>query len=349
MEQSHGVEKYMKSQLTTLCYIEKDNSYLMLHRIKKESDINRDKWIGIGGHFEYGESPEECLLREVKEETGLTLTQYRFRGIVTFVTTDGIAEYMCLYTADAFTGTLPECDEGVLEWVPKERFITMNLWEGDYIFLKLLEDDAPFFSLKLVYEKDRMVQAVLDGKPMELFDICDENGNPTGLIRERSVAHRYGGLHRTSHVWIVKRQGNQYFVLLQKRSHQKDSYPDCYDISSAGHIPAGVDFLESALRELKEELEIEAEPEELHFVGRRKKAAREVFYGKPFIDEQVMNVYVLCRDIEEKDLTLQKEEIESVCFVEVEECMERIRHNSIKHCIYEDEFEMVLNWCRKEK
>ena len=111
----------MKSCLTTLCYIEKDDCYLMLHRIKKENDINKDKWIGIGGHFEDRESPEECLLREVKEETGLTLTSYRFRGIVTFVTETGLFEYMCLYTADGFEGELLDCDEGTLEWVPKNQ------------------------------------------------------------------------------------------------------------------------------------------------------------------------------------------------------------------------------------
>jgi len=125
----------MKSCLTTLCYIEKDDCYLLLHRIKKEQDINKDKWIGIGGHFEAKESPEECLLREVKEETGLRLTSYRFRGIVTFVTEKGLYEYMCLYTADGFEGELQDCDEGTLEWVPKHKLSNLNLWQGDYIFL----------------------------------------------------------------------------------------------------------------------------------------------------------------------------------------------------------------------
>ena len=112
----------MRSPLTTLCYIEKDDAYLMLHRVKKENDINKDKWIGIGGHFENAESPEECLLREVKEETGLTLLSYRFRGLVTFITLQGTAEYMCLFTSDDFTGEIISCDEGDLEWVKKDRF-----------------------------------------------------------------------------------------------------------------------------------------------------------------------------------------------------------------------------------
>lgn len=154
----------MKTCLTTLCYIEKNDCYLLMHRIKKEKDINKDKWIGIGGHFEPKESPEECLLREVKEETGLTLTSYRFRGIVTFVTETGLFEYMCLYTADGFEGELLDCDEGTLEWVPKSKLRELNLWQGDYIFLRLLEEREEFFSLKLVYEGDALQEAVLDGE-----------------------------------------------------------------------------------------------------------------------------------------------------------------------------------------
>ena len=154
----------MKSCLTTLCYIEKDDCYLMLHRVKKELDINKDKWIGIGGHFEGKESPEDCLLREVKEETGLMLKNYRFRGIITFVTDGYETEYMCLYTSDDFEGELLECIEGDLEWVPKSKLRELNLWEGDYIFLELLEKTDKFFSLKLCYEKDKLVEAVLDGE-----------------------------------------------------------------------------------------------------------------------------------------------------------------------------------------
>ena len=152
------------TNLTTLVYIEKEGSYLMLHRIKKEQDINKDKWIGIGGHFLPGESPEECLLREVKEETGLTLRSFAFRGLITFVSDDYPTEYMCLYTADDYTGTLTDCDEGVLEFVPKDKIKDLPLWEGDHIFLDLLQTRDDFFSLKLVYEKDRLKEAVLDGK-----------------------------------------------------------------------------------------------------------------------------------------------------------------------------------------
>lgn len=154
--------------LTTLCYIEKDDSYLMLHRIKKEQDINKDKWIGVGGHFEEGESPEECLLREVKEETGLTLHSFRFHGIVTFISDQdgGVVEYMCLYSSDDFSGELTECKEGTLEWVKKEDLSKLNLWEGDYIFLKYMQENRPFFSLKLEYQNMKLVCATLDGKEL---------------------------------------------------------------------------------------------------------------------------------------------------------------------------------------
>ena len=148
---------------TTLCYIEQDGKYLMLHRVKKANDINRDKWIGIGGKFEPGESPEDCLLREAKEETGLSVTDYRYRGIVTFVSGED-TEYMHLFTATGFTGSLKTCDEGELEWIEKEKLLELTLWEGDKVFLRLLDTDIPFFSLKLVYDGDRLVQTVLNGK-----------------------------------------------------------------------------------------------------------------------------------------------------------------------------------------
>jgi 8-oxo-dGTP diphosphatase len=152
---------------TTLCYIEQDGQYLMLHRVKKEHDINKDKWIGIGGKFEDKESPEDCLLREVQEETGLTLTSYAYRGLVTFVSDVWTTEYMHLFTADGFTGTLTDCDEGDLEWVPKDQVQKLPVWTGDKIFLDLLAQDVPFFSLKLVYRGDTLTQAVLNGAPLD--------------------------------------------------------------------------------------------------------------------------------------------------------------------------------------
>ena len=154
---------------STLCYIEKDGKYLMLHRTVKENDVNKDKWIGVGGHFEYGESPEECLLREVKEETGYTLTSWKYRGIVTFVYGEDTVEYMSLYTADRFSGDPIPCDEGELEWVEKDRLYDLELGEGDKIFFRLLDQGRDFFSLKLVYDtEDVLKYAALDGIPLDL-------------------------------------------------------------------------------------------------------------------------------------------------------------------------------------
>lgn len=190
----------MRSNLTTLCYIERGDEYLLLHRIKKKNDVNRDKWIGVGGHFEDGESPEDCLLREVYEETGLTLKEWRFRGIVTFCFTPDdeaaatgareeaaadirkgtaadraettavppVCEYMHLYTASAYEGTLAECNEGELVWIKKDEMEHLPVWEGDRIFFRLFKERSDFFSLKLTYLGDRLTEAVLDGTRMEL-------------------------------------------------------------------------------------------------------------------------------------------------------------------------------------
>ena len=156
-------------ELTTLCYIEKDNKYLMMHRVKKENDINKDKYIGVGGHFEYGESPDECLKREVLEETGLTLLKYKPRGIVTFIYGDAsrleerIVEYMHLYTATEYEGSMIDCDEGELEWIEKSEVYNLPIWEGDKIFFRLLEEREDYFSLKLVYsETDELIETEIN-------------------------------------------------------------------------------------------------------------------------------------------------------------------------------------------
>ena len=156
-------------KMTTLCYIEKDGKYLMLHRTKKQHDINKDKWIGIGGKFEEWESPEDCIKREALEETGLTLIRPKYRGIVTFIS-DGMdqTEFMHLFTATEFTGTLKECDEGTLEWIPKENVAKLPHWDGDLIFLALLERGEPFFSLILTYKGNSLTQALLNDEPVIL-------------------------------------------------------------------------------------------------------------------------------------------------------------------------------------
>ncbi len=155
-----------KSNLTTLCYIEKDDQYLMMHRVKKENDINKDKWVGVGGHFEKDESPEECLLREVQEETGLRLTKYRLRGVITFISDRWQTEYMFLYTATGYEGELVKsvmegCTEGRLEWVAKSEVYNLPLWEGDKVFFHLLEENAPFFTLKLKYAGEELVEQMV--------------------------------------------------------------------------------------------------------------------------------------------------------------------------------------------
>ena len=330
----------MKVKLSTLCYIEKDNQYLMLHRVVKKNDVNKDKWIGVGGHFEEGESPEECVLREVKEETGYTLTSYRYRGLVTFVFADIEMEYMSLFTADGFEGEPIPCNEGVLEWVDIEKVWKLNLWEGDKIFFRLLDENVPFFSLKLVYNIDgKLEYAALNGKQMEMFDVIDEDGMPTGLVKERGVAHREGALHATSHIWIARPNDKSgYDILLQKRSANKDSHPGCFDISSAGHIAAGDQPLASALRELKEELGIHATPEQLVEFGVQYKNYQGEFYGKPFRDNQRSILYLYKEPIETDKLKLQQSEIESVTWMDYKEALQAIRENTMKHCIYEEEF-----------
>ena len=155
-------------QNTTLCYIKKDGAFLMLHRVKKAHDVNEGKWVCVGGHLEENESPEDCVCREVLEETGLQLTDYRYCGIITFVSDRWEGEYMHLFCAEGFTGSLRDCDEGLLEWIPAERMDSLPQWEGDRIFFRLMEEGGPFFSLKLRYEGEILAEAVLNGKRLEM-------------------------------------------------------------------------------------------------------------------------------------------------------------------------------------
>ena len=159
----------MNMKQTTLCYLERDDKYLMLHRVKKANEASHDKWIGVGGKCEADESPDECMIREVTEETGLDILEWRYRGIVTFISDVWPCEYMHLFTASRWCGEETACDEGELEWIEKQRLFDLSLWEGDKIFLRLLMDsNQPFFSLKLVYQGDDLVGAKLDGKPLDI-------------------------------------------------------------------------------------------------------------------------------------------------------------------------------------
>lgn len=144
--------------LSTLCYIEKDRKYLMLHRTKKKNDINKDKWLGIGGKFEEGESPEECITRELKEETGLTLNSYKLRCIVTYVSTNWETEYMYVFTSNDFTGELIECNEGDLQWIEKDKVTELNTWEGDKIFVDQIQNDNKFFTIKFNYDREKLIK-----------------------------------------------------------------------------------------------------------------------------------------------------------------------------------------------
>lgn len=153
---------------TTLCYLEQNGCYLMLHRVKKKNDVNHDKWIGVGGKFEPGEDARACALREVYEETGLTMRAPRYRGIVDFYCPPWPAERMHLFTCSDFAGTMTDCDEGTLEWVPKQAVQALPIWPGDKLFFRLLEQDAPFFHLELYYDGDTLVRAVRDGQELPL-------------------------------------------------------------------------------------------------------------------------------------------------------------------------------------
>ncbi|MCR5539558.1 MAG: NUDIX domain-containing protein [Ruminococcus sp.] len=181
----------------------------------------------------------------------------------------------------------------------------------------------------------------------EILDIVDENGEPTGETVDRETAHLKGVRHRTAHVWIFRKRAGKVQVLLQKRAEHKSSYPGCYDISSAGHIPAGVDYIPSALRELQEELGVTASSDELHFCGIRHIAHDDVFFGKEFHDRQVSKVYALWKDQDEADFTLQTEEVDSVLWMDFAECVERVQKNSFKHCIVIEELMILKRYLDK--
>lgn len=179
---------------------------------------------------------------------------------------------------------------------------------------------------------------------MEYLDIVDEDGNPTGATVARSVAHRDGIRHRTSHVWLLRKREGIVEVLLQRRSPQKDSFPDCYDISSAGHIPAGADFVSSALRELQEELGVTATPEALHLCGTRRFYLDMVFYGKPFRDNQVSNIYCLWYDAPEDSFMLQASEVAAVRWMGLADCIRAVEAHSFPNALVLEELELVRRW-----
>ncbi len=336
-------------ELTTLCYLVKDGKALMLHRVVKNNDVNKDKWIGVGGHFEDGESPEDCAKREIFEETGLTAEAMTLNGIVTFDSAkQDHTEYMFLYTVT-------------------------ELWEGDRIFLKLLDEGHPFFSLKLVYdEKDVLRGAVLDGRQMELFDILNPDGTLAGYTRERSIAHEMGSLHGTVQGQVDKNAerensspatltadqsresdefsrnnaGCHWQLLLQKRAANKDSYPGCMDISSAGHMKAGDSVEETLLREFREEMGIRASVKDFIYIGDHLSYHESVFYGKRFRDHELSHIFVYSPSdqIDAEKLRLQKEEIESVSWIDFDELEKRMQDKTIQTCIDPEELSILKDF-----
>lgn len=333
---------------TTLCYIQVGDSVLMLHRTKKKNDENAGKYIGLGGHFLPGETPEECMLREVQEESGLTLPNYAYRGIVYFRSDMWQDEEMHLFTAKASVGDLPVCNEGDLYLVKKEELQNLPMWVGDRIFLSLLFDGAPFFRLELVYEGERLVRTALNGQTTEFFDLLNEKGEKTGRVKERTLVHRDGDRHGTAHIWIYRIKNGLLEFLLQKRSENKDSFPGCYDISSAGHLSAGDDFFAAAKRELKEELGLSVQESALEFLCFMEQFKSGCFHRKPFKDLEYTSIYILDgRGIDISQLTLQKEELDEVRWFSSTELAQKTEDPCF--CLVKEELQTVTDAIKNKK
>ncbi len=333
-------------RLTTLCYVEKDGKYLMLLRNVKKNDGSLNKWIGVGGKLERDEAPDECARREIYEETGLTALNLIPRGVVTFISDVWESEYMFLYSVTQFEGEICACDEGELHWIEQDKIFDLNLWDGDRIFLRMMMEDSPYFEMKLIYRGDRLNKCFINGRQAELFDVVNPDGTPANYVAERNYAHSVGLWHSTVHIWIVRTDTNgKTELLLQKRAANKDSNPGMYDISSAGHISAGDSILESAVREIHEELGIVAEPSDFEPVGVRRVEFDGNFYGKPFHDREFSNIFIYRQPVDMDSLKLQKSEVESVKWVEFNTCREWVAENKIPHCIYLEELDMLANRC----
>lgn len=334
-------------RLTTLCYMEKDGKYLMLLRNIKKNDGSYNKWIGVGGKLEHDESPDECARREILEETGLTALNLIPRGVVTFVSDIWESEYMFLYSVTEFRGALTPCSEGELHWIEKNEVFGLNLWDGDRIFLQMMMQNSPYFEMKLMYKGERLNKCIINGKNAELFDVMNEDGSSANYVADRNYAHSAGLWHSTVHIWIIRKScesqnsGSKIELLLQKRAANKDSNPGCYDISSAGHISAGDGVLESAVREIGEELGICAQESDFEYVGLRKVEFDSEFYGKPFHDRELSHVFLYRKHVNENALKLQKSEVESVMWMDFDECCRAVANNTIPHCIYTDELNMI--------
>ncbi|MBP3321047.1 MAG: NUDIX domain-containing protein [Clostridia bacterium] len=307
---------------TTLCYIFCKDEVLLIHRIKKKNDVNEGKYIGLGGHFLEGETPYDCVKREVFEECGIALDNPEYRGIVTFHSDLYPSEEMHLFTATLdHIPPLPECDEGELCMISRKKMLSLKLWEGDLIFLSLLFENAPFFELTLWYQGDALQKALLNGKPSELFDLLDENGEKNGQFKERSLVHLHGDRHATVHIWIYRQIGDKIELLLQKRADSKDAYPGMLDISCAGHLSRGESYEDAAKRELEEELGLGDHFINLRPIGFFDRFSRAFFYGKPFFDNERSMLYLLDGKncfLQDPPNILSNEELSGVCWIDLE-------------------------------
>lgn len=211
------------------------------------------------------------------------------------------------------------------------------------VVVKILEHVSCVFGSKICYNE----YIYRREQEMEYLDIRDKDGNLTGEVKERSLVHEDGDIHGTSHVWIVRKNDKgSCDLLLQKRSENKDAFPGCYDISSAGHLPAGQDYLESALRELEEELGIKADPEQLHFIGMHEGTCEEVFYGKLFKNYEISRVYLYQEPVNIEELTLQEEEVEEVRWLDFETCCKKTEEGDKEYCLFPEELKMIKQYLK---
>ena len=325
----------------TLCYIEQDGKYLMLLRNKKTDDPNEGKWIGVGGKVEPGETVEECARREILEETGLTVGELTPWGDVYFHSDVWEDEVMHLFLAGGTDGELSGCDEGELHWIDKDKVFYLRLWDGDRVFLKYLILGVKFDRMDLEYRGDTLCRCVVDGTEEELFDVYRENGEQAGMVASRDFVHWKGLWHRTVHIWLTGKdaEGNT-ALLIQLRAAGKRLYPSHWDISAAGHIPAGEISVEGALRELEEELGVHAAPDDLRFAGTLIMTYDDDI-DQGYHDREFCDVYLLDCRMDESEFTLQESEVEKVMWMDFDGLYDAVVSDSIKHCLFTRELDFI--------
>lgn len=325
----------------TLCYIESDGKYLMLLRNRKQNDPNEGKWIGVGGKREAGETPEECARREIREETGLKAVRLVPCGNVYFRSDVWEEEIMRLFLVTEFEGELTDCDEGELHWIEKDRIFDLKLWDGDRIFLKYLINGVHFDEMTLTYRGERLCGCTVDGEEVELIDVYNEDGSSAGYVASRDFVHWKGLWHVTNHMWIVRKgESGEPELLLQLRAAGKRLYPSSWDISSAGHIPAGEDALLGAVREIGEELGIRVRPDELAYIGTMVMTYDDDI-GEGYHDRERCRIYLLRSPVDISAMTLQESEVERVMWIGLDELTEAMAEGTLNHCLFEEEIDFL--------